>query len=139
MVIVTGMDVYMDSHYGTTGVSVTIRIRSGSHLGRLNEFSETITIDDTDGTNSIGSLHRLHVDFTKPVSLEGGVEYWVGISGNSKVSALAQAGIVGGIGPLLDNQTARYSGVRFESFSPLGDISDTAFRLWGTPFPPQDL
>jgi len=139
MVIITGMDVYMDALYGTTGVSTTIRIRSGSHLGRLTEFMETVTIDDKDGTSSIGCLHRLHVDFTKPVSLQGGVEHWVGMSGSSNVSSLAQAGIIGGIGPLLDNKTARYYGARFETFSPLGDISDTAFRLWGTPFPPQDF
>jgi hypothetical protein len=133
--IVTGMDVYMDSHYGATGVSATIRIRSGSHLGRLREFVETITIVDTDGTNSIGCLHRLHVDFTYLVSLLCGVEYWIGMSSPSNAQTFAQAGIIGGAGPLLDNQTARYSGNRFDGFTPIGGISNTAFRLWGAYIP----
>jgi hypothetical protein len=138
-VIVTGMDVYMDLLYGAIGASAAIRIRSGSHLGRLTEFVENVSIDDDDGTNSIECLHRLHVDFTNPASLMCGIEYWVGMSSASNVPTFAQAGIVGGVGPLLDNQTARYFGARFDSFSQIGDISDTAFRLWGTQIPiPRD-
>ena len=129
----TGMDLYMASNFGAIGDSATIRIRSDSHIGPLTEFVETVSIIDTDGTASIDSLHRVHVDFTSPVSLVGGVEYWVGMSGLFPPSVLVQAGIRDGIGPLLDNQTARYSGITFDAFAT--DVGDTPFRLWGAPIP----
>lgn len=123
---VTGMDVYTGSTlFAGVGDSATIRIRSDSHLGPLTELVEIITIDDTDGTTLTGGLHRFHVDFTAPVALMGGVEYWVGMS----CDFCMQAGFMNGVGPLLDNQTATYFGTTFDNFA--SDVGDTAFRLWG--------
>lgn len=124
----TGMDIYMDFREGAVGDAATIRVRTGSHVGSLFEFNETVSLIDTSGTtNTIPALRRVHVDFTNPVSLLAGVDYWIGMSGTD--DQLFQAGIKGGSGPLLDNRVAMYDGTVFGFFP--SDVGDQAFRLWG--------
>ena len=120
----TGMDIFMHNAFPSLGDTGTVRIRTGSHLGPLIEFAETVSLIDNDGTATIGVLDRVHVDFTNPVALLAGVDYWIGLSGTS--TNWVQAGITGGTGPLLDNQLARYFGTTFIVFAT--DVDDQTLR-----------
>ncbi len=124
----SGMDIYMDFRQGSVGDAATIRIRTGSHVGSLFEFDEIVSLIDTDGTTiTIPALRRVHVDFSIPVNLLAGEDYWIGMSGTD--DQLFQAGIKGGSGPLLDNRLAWYDETDFVTFA--SDVGDQAFRLWG--------
>ena len=123
---ITGMDIFTGNALGSLGDTGTVRVRSGSHTATPIEFTETVSVIDSDGTGSAASLHRIHVDFTNPLELVGGVDYWIGLSGTS--TNWVQAGISGGTGPLLNNSVARYMDTTFITFAT--DVQDQAFRLW---------
>ena len=127
--LITGMDIYMDASWPSVGDIGTVRIRTGSETAAPVEFNESVTVIDTDGTSSIGSLSRVHVDFSSAFLMLAGVDYWIGMSSADIGTIWTQAGITGGTGALLDNLTARYAGTSFDAFAT--DVDDLAFRLWG--------
>jgi hypothetical protein len=130
-VLVTGTDIYMSSSFGEVGDSAVVRFREGGNTGPLTEFVETVAAKDNAGATSVNNINRLFISFTNPIALLAGTEYWVGASSDpSSGSFFTQAGIRDGVGPLLDNATARYSGTSLDLF-PTIDVADTAFRLWG--------
>jgi hypothetical protein len=131
----TGMDIYARSSGGgltnpvALGASTTIRIWNdlvGTPDGPLHNFTETVSVIDTDGALGTDVI-RIHVDFTNPVVLDANTEYWVGMSGTSV--NIGQLGLAGVMAP---ENSRMY---RFNGTTPIiqtGDFAgDMAFRLHG--------
>ncbi len=123
-VLLTGMDIY-SSATGVLGQDATIRVwadASGEPGSLLHNFSETISALDGDGATSGNT--RKHVDFSAPLALSAGVDYWVGMSGSSV--DIGQLGMWNN--PYDDSLMAKFSGT---SFSGMVSTGDMAFRLYG--------
>jgi len=129
----SGMDLYVGSQWASLGQSVTIRIWAdggGTPSTLLHDFTETISILDTDGIAGwVPTTRRAHVDFTPAITLNAGT-YWIGMSGtNSELSVYTTRGASGS--PLLDGKVAQFSGT---TYSHMANIGDTAMRLYGDSF-----
>lgn len=122
----TGMDIYSGYFLGSIGQSTTIRLwsdnGSGSPLNLLQEFTETISTIDQEGTSNYTDLTRKHVNFGTEIILQEGIDYWIGMSGTT--SELGQTGLSN----YDDNNMAFFMGTTFRNISNIGDM---AFRLHG--------
>ncbi len=128
---ITEMDIFSRNLWGSVGDSVTIRVWNDMNSAPgslLFEFTETISIIDSDAAGTDTRINRKHVDFTSPVNLAAATPYWIGMSGTS--TEIALAGLIGPNAPddehmflfdgtTLVDDTSRHAG-------------DMAFRLYGT-------
>jgi hypothetical protein len=132
---VTGMDIYTRQDFATVGNSVTIRIwddLAGLPSTLLYDFTESISIVDTDGVGPFGAdIRRVHADFTSPITLGAG-SYWVGMSGTGY--ELAQTSIVNGTGAGMDGKMAQFSGTTYQFMT---NVGDAAMRLYGDEVVPE--
>lgn len=126
--IVTGIDIYSESAFGSVGQLATVRIWSdygaGAPIDLLKEIHTSISIIDAVG--AVDGLTRKHADFD-PLLLSAGTNYWIGMSGGdgSTYSELGQAGL----STVDDGYMALFDGNTFFGLSFGGDM---AFRLEGT-------
>jgi hypothetical protein len=119
----TGMDIYSSSAYGALGEDATAAIYSYDNSGAPHSLLDLVTMPidaiDGQGTASIPSLDRKHMDFGRPIVLQAGA-YWVGMSGAG--GDLTQASLMG----VQNDSMAQMNGTQFVGYTYVGDM---AFRL----------
>ena len=127
----TAMDIYGGNQFGSAGQSANIRIWSdntGAPDAVLHQFTETISIVDTNGTTTLSGITRKHVAFTLPVTLSAATTYWIGMAGNG--FDLVQLG--------LQNHSPG-DGKMYQMVGPtptfFANIGDMSFRLEGSVVP----
>ncbi len=125
----TGIDIYMTTEAGRIGDQGLFTLREGAPDGELQPISAVVSVIDSQGGESLPTVHRLHADFIAPVTLKADTLYWVGIFGVSEIWSVA--GVRGATGELLDDRAAAY-GLAFEYQGDSETVGDTTFRLWGT-------
>ncbi len=124
----TGMDIYSASFFASVGDSVTIRIwtdNAGTPDTLIHDFTDTISVIDTEGVGSWGSVNRKFADFSDaPISLDANTFYWIGMSGTT--ATIGQAGLNTNPG---DGGMSIFNGASFDFLDPT--VGDMAFRLQG--------
>lgn len=127
--LIIGMDIYMAVDFGAVGDTATVRVwdDGGGLPGTLiHEFAELVSIVDTDG--AVDGNHRVHVDFTAPITFLGGTSYWIGMSGTS--TTFTQTAVTGSsIGP---GNNFQFNGTTPQFFTSIGH---STFRLYSVPEP----
>ena len=112
-VTITGMDLFIDDGYGFEGQSVIVSLITGDFSNSPQNFLETISIKDYDGAGmaydwsyngETGTVARAHVDFTTPIYLLPGTDYWIGLSG--EIEELSYLGLIDSSGPTVDGLSA---------------------------------
>jgi len=134
--VLTGMGLYSGSDWGSLGQTVTIQLwadNAGTPGLLLNEFQESISVIDTNGSSSASLINQKYVDFTNPLNLAGSTLYWISMSGGdgSSYSELAMLGLSGSGAPD-DGRSFQISGNTPQGFTPVGDAS---MRLYGHEVP----
>lgn len=144
--VLTGMDIYSWEGRGFVGQSVTIRLWSNiiqplvnpDYAARpdelLAEFTEVISIIDTEGIGANPQLTRKHVDFTLPLTLDPGVTYWIGMSATSdgdtnSSESIGLAGLVGPNAPDNERQALLFNKTYLPTNSS-AKYGDVAMRLF---------
>lgn len=123
--LVSGMDIFNGATWGGLGSGVMVSIRAGGTAvpgAELLAYSTTVSVDDSSGT-ATSAQQRLHADFT-PFLMQGGQDYWIGMSGVG--ATLTQTGLSGVAGG--DGRMAQFNGVNYTISANIGDM---AFRLYG--------
>ena len=123
------MDIYSNINTAASvGDSVTIRIwtdNAGTPDTLIHDFTDTISVIDTEGVGSWSAVNRKFADFSdSPISLDANTFYWIGMSGTN-LSNIAQGHVNTNPG---DGQMAVFSATSFSLFISNGDM---AFRLQG--------
>lgn len=124
----TGMDIYGNISSGSVGDSVTIRIwtdNAGIPDTLIHNFTETISVIDTEEVGSWSAVNRKFADFSaSPISLDANTPYWIGMSGTNNI--ISQAALNTNPG---DGAIAVFSGRSFSFLQ--SSFGDMAFRLQG--------